>query len=249
MSIKSILVSQPKPEGDKSPYYDLAEKHKLNIDFRPFIQVEGLNSQEFRLQRIQLNEFTAIILTSKTAVDHYFRMAEETRFTVPDTMKYFCVSEAIAYYLQKYVQYRKRKIFFGKQTIQDLADLFKKHKNERYLLPSSDILREQIPVDLDKMKISFVRANMYKTVAADLSDLDEVKYDMLVFFSPSGIESLLKNFPNFKQEKTKIAAFGATTAKAVIDNNLRLDLHAPQPETPSMTAAIEKYINEDKKKK
>ncbi len=249
MSIKSILVSQPKPEGDKSPYYDLAEKYKIKIDFRPFIQVEGLNSQEFRLQRIQLADYTAIILTSKTAVDHYFRMAEETRFTVPDTMKYFCVSEAIAYYLQKYVQYRKRKIFFGKQTVQDLADLFKKHKNDRYLLPSSDILREQIPVDLEKMKVTFTRANMYKTVAADLSDLDDVKYDMLVFFSPSGIESLLKNFPGFKQEETKIAAFGATTAKAVMDNNLRLDLHAPQPETPSMTAAIEKYITDDKKKK
>jgi len=249
LNIKSILVSQPKPEGDKSPYYDLAEKYKLKIDFRPFIQVEGLNAQEFRLQRLQLSDYSAVILTSKTAVDHFFRMADETRFIVPDTMKYFCVSEAIAYYLQKYVQYRKRKIFFGKQTIQDLADLFKKHKNEKFILPSSDILREQIPVDLEKMKVPFVRANMYKTVAADLSDLDDVKYDMLVFFSPSGIESLLKNFPNFKQENTRIAAFGATTAKAVLDNNLRLDVHAPQPETPSMTMAIEKYINDDKKKK
>lgn len=249
MSVKTILVSQPKPEGDKSPYFDLAEKYKLKIDFRPFIQVEGLNAQDFRLQRVQLSDFTAVILTSKTAVDHYFRMAEETRFTVPDTMKYFCVSEAIAYYLQKYVQYRKRKIFFGKQTVQDLADLFKKHKGEKYLLPSSDILREQIPMDLEKMKVPFTRANMYRTVAADLSDLDDVKYDMLVFFSPSGIESLIKNFPGFKQEETRIAAFGATTAKAVIDNNLRLDVHAPQPETPSMTMAIEKYILDSKKKK
>jgi len=249
LSIKTILVSQPKPEGDKSPYYDLAEKHKLKIDFRPFIQVEGLNSQEFRLQRVQLNEFTAIIFTSKTAVDHYFRMSEETRFTVPDTMKFFCVSEAIAYYLQKYVQYRKRKIFFGKQTIQDLMDLFKKHRNERYLLPCSDILREQIPTDLEKMKVPFTRAYMYRTVAADLSDLDDVKYDMLVFFSPSGIESLMKNFPNFKQNDTRIAAFGATTAKAAIENNLRLDVHAPQPESPSMTMAIERYILDFKKKK
>lgn len=248
MSIKSILVSQPKPEGEKSPYFDLAENYKLNIDFRPFIQVEGLSSQEFRLQRVHLADFTAVILTSKTAVDHYFRMAEETRFNVPDTMKYFCVSEAIAFYLQKYVQYRKRKIFFGKQTVQDMADLFKKHKNEKFLLPSSDILREQIPVQLEKMKVAFTRANMYRTVAADLSDLDDVQYDMLVFFSPSGIESLMKNFPNFKQGDTRIAAFGATTAKAVIDNNLRLDVHAPQPETPSMTMAIEKYINDNKKK-
>jgi uroporphyrinogen-III synthase len=249
LNIKTILVSQPKPEGDKSPYFDLAEKYKLKIDFRPFIQVEGLNAQEFRLQRLQLSDFSAVILTSKTAVDHYFRMADETRFTVPDTMKYFCVSEAIAYYLQKYVQYRKRKIFFGKQTVQDLADLFKKHKGEKYLLPSSDILREQIPVDLEKMKVPFTRANMYRTVAADLSDLDDVKYDMLVFFSPSGIESLMKNFPGFKQNDTRIAAFGATTAKAVVDNNLRLDVHAPQPETPSMTAAIEKFILDSKKKK
>ncbi len=164
-------------------------------------------------------------------------------------MKYFCVSEAIAYYLQKYVQYRKRKIFFGKQTVQDMADLFKKHKTEKYLLPSSDIMREQISTDLEKMKVPFTRAKMYRTVASDLSDLDDVKYDMLVFFSPSGIESLFKNFPGFKQENTRIAAFGATTAKAVVDHNLRLDVHAPQPETPSMTMAIEKYILADKKKK
>lgn len=249
MSVKTILVSQPKPEADKSPYFDLAEKLKVKIDFRPFIQVEGLSAQEFRQQRLNLADFTAVILTSKTAVDHYFRMAEETRFTVPDTMKYFCVSEAIAYYLQKYVQYRKRKIFFGKQTINDLKDLFKKHKNEKYILPSSDILRQQIITDLETLKVPFSRANMYRTVAADLSDLDDVKYDMLVFFSPSGIESLFKNFPDFKQGKTLIAAFGATTSKAVVDHNLRLDVHAPQPESPSMTMAIEKYISSNGKKK
>ena len=249
MSIKTILVSQPKPEGDKSPYFDLAEKLKLKIDFRPFIQVEGFTPQEFRLQRLQLSDFSAVILTSKTAVDHYFRMAEETRFNVPDEMKFFCISEAVAYYLQKYVQYRKRKIFFGKQTINDLKDLFKKHKNEKYILPSSDILSKQILTDLTTLKVPFERANMYRTVAADLSDLDDVKYDLLVFFSPSGIESLLKNFPDFKQEKTLIAAFGATTSKAVIDNNLRLDINAPQPEYPSMTMAIEKYILSNGKKK
>ena len=249
MSIKTILVSQPKPEGEKSPYFDLAEKYKLKIDFRPFIHVEGIGGQEFRQQRINLADFSAVILTSKTAVDHYFRIAEETRFTVPDSMKYFCISEAVAYYLQKYVTYRKRKIFFGKQTINDLLDLFKKHKDEKYLLPSSDILRERIPETLDENGVEYTRAMLYRTVASDLSDLDDVKYDMLVFFSPSGIESLFKNFPNFKQNETRIAAFGPTTASAVIKHNLRLDVHAPQPESPSMTMAIERYVETLKKKK
>lgn len=249
MSIKTILVSQPKPEGDKSPYFDLAEKYKLKIDFRPFIHVEGVGAQEFRQQRVNLADFTAVILTSKTAVDHYFRIAEETRFTVPDSMKYFCISEAVAYYLQKYVTYRKRKIFFGKQTINDLIDLFKKHKEEKYLLPCSDILRERIPDTLDEQGVKYTRAVLYRTVASDLSDLDDMKYDMLVFFSPSGIESLFKNFPDFKQNETRIAAFGPTTASAVLKHNLRLDVHAPQPESPSMTMAIEKYVEAAKKKK
>jgi uroporphyrinogen-III synthase len=249
LSVKTILVSQPKPEGDKSPYFDLAEKHKLKIDFRPFIHVEGIGIQEFRQQRVNLSDYTAVILTSKTAVDHYFRMAEESRFSVPDSMKYFCISEAVAYYLQKYVTYRKRKIFFGKQTINDLIDLFKKHKDEKYVLPSSDILREKIPETLDENGIKYTRAMLYRTVASDLSDLDDVKYDMLVFFSPSGIESLFKNFPNFKQNDTRIAAFGPTTASAVVKHNLRLDVHAPQPESPSMTMAIDRFVESLKKKK
>ncbi len=249
MSIKTILVSQPKPEGEKSPYYDLAEKYKLKIDFRSFIQVEGISAQEFRAQRINLAEQTAVIFTSKTAVDHFFRIAEETRFTVPDTMKYFCISEAIALYLQKYVAYRKRKIFHGKQTIEELADLMKKHKTEKYLLPCTDILRDKIPEVLDAHKLNFTKAVLYRTVAADLSDLEDVYYDLLVFFSPGGIESLFKNFPDFKQNKTLIAAFGPTTANAVIKSNLRLDLHAPQPNLPSMTAAIAHFIKELDKKK
>jgi uroporphyrinogen-III synthase len=249
LSIKTILVSQPKPEGEKSPYYDLAEKYKLKIDFRPFIHVEGVGAQEFRQQRVNLGDFSAVILTSKTAVDHYFRIAEEMRFQVPDSMKYFCISEAVAYYLQKYVTYRKRKIFFGKQTINDMIDLFKKHKTEKFLLPCSDILRERIPETLDEYAIPYTRAMLYRTVASDLSDLDDVKYDMLVFFSPSGIESLFKNFPDFKQNETRIAAFGPTTASAVIKHNLRLDVHAPQPQAPSMTMAIEQYVESLKKKK
>jgi len=242
LSIKTILVSQPKPEGEKSPYFDLAEKCDLKIDFRSFIHVEGIDVQEFRKQRVDISEFTAVILTSRTAVDHYFRMAKEVRFTVPDTMKYFCLSESTAYYLQKYVVYRKRKIFYGKRTIVDLIDSLKKNKDENFLLPCSDILRQRIPDSLEEHKIKFSKAELYKTVASDLSDLADIKYDMLVFFSPSGIESLFKNFPNFKQNNTKIAALGPTTAKAIKDKNLRLDIHAPQPQFPSMTMAIENFV-------
>ena len=249
MSIKTILVSQPKPEGEKSPYFDLAEKYKLKIDFRPFIHVEGVSVQEFRAQKIDIKDHTAVILTSKTAVDHFFRIAEEIRFEVPDTMKYFCISEAVALYLQKYVTYRKRKIFFGKQTIEDLVDPIKKHKGEKFLLPCTDILQDKIPLTLEEAKIPFTKAMLYRTVASDLSDLEDVYYDMLVFFSPGGIESLFKNFPDFKQNKTLIAAFGPTTANAVVKNNLRLDVHAPMPNAPSMTAAIDNFIKEHNKKK
>ncbi len=249
MAIKTILVSQPKPEGDKSPYYDLAEKYKLKIDFRPFIKVEGIDAKEFRAQRVNIAEHTAIILTSKVAVDHFFRIAEETRFEVPDTMKYFCISEAVALYLQKYVAYRKRKIFFGKQTIDDLVEVMKKHKSERFLLPCTDILRDIIPITLEQHGFPFTKVVLYRTVAADLSDLENVYYDMLVFFSPGGIESLLKNFPDFKQNNTVIAAFGPTTANAVMKNNLRLDVHAPHPKAPSMVGAIELFIKEQAKKK
>jgi uroporphyrinogen-III synthase len=243
------LVSQPKPEGDKSPYYDLADKYKLKIDFRPFIKVEGISAQEFRTQKVNIPEHTAIIMTSKAAIDHFFRIAEEIRFEVPDTMKYFCISEAVAYYLQKYVSFRKRKIFFGKQTIEELVELMKKHKGEKFLLPCTDILRDKIPETLEENNINFTKATLYRTVASDLSDLEDVYYDMLVFFSPGGIESLMKNFPDFKQNNTFIAAFGPTTANAVLKNNLRLDVHAPQPNAPSMTAAIELYVKEQLKKK
>lgn len=249
MSIKTILVSQPKPDGEKSPYYDLADKYKLKIDFRPFIHVEGISAQDFRQQKVNIPEYTAIILTSKMAVDHFFRVAEEIRFEVPDSMKYFCISEAVALYLQKYVTYRKRKIFFGKQTIEDLIDPLKKHKGEKFLLPCTDILRDKIPETLEAAKIPFTKATLYRTVASDLSDLEDVYYDMLVFFTPVGIESLFKNFPDFKQNDTVIAAFGPTTANAVIKNNLRLDIHAPMPNAPSMTAAIENFIKERNKKK
>ena len=249
MAIKTILVSQPKPEGEKSPYFDLATKYKLKIDFRPFIKVEAVDAKDFRSQRVNLNEQTAIILTSKVAVDHFFRIAKETRFEVPDTMKYFCISEAIALYLQKYVSYRKRKIFYGKQTILELTELMKKHKGEKYLLPCTDILRDNIPTTLEEQGIPFSKVILYRTVASDLSDLEDVYYDILVFFSPGGIKSLFKNFPDFKQNNTAIAAFGPTTASAVIKHDLRLDVHAPHPKAPSMVAALELFIKEQLKKK
>ena len=248
MKIKKILVSQPKPATDKSPYFDLAEKYNLKIDFRPFIQVEPVEAKEFRKERINILDYTAVIFTSRTAVDHFFRIAEEMRITVPDTMKYFCVSEAIAFYLQKYIVYRKRKIFFGKSRFDDLLEVIEKHNKEKFLLPLSDMYQESIPNKLNKLKVNFKIAILYRTVASDLSDLSDVNYDVLVFFSPSGINSLLENFPDFKQNNTKIAAFGHTTAKAVKDANLRLDIQAPMPETPSMTMALDQYIKEMNKK-
>lgn len=242
MKVKSILVSQPKPATPKSPYFELAEKHKLKIDFRPFIQVEPIGAQEFRQARISLLEHSAVIFTSRNAVDHFFRIAEEMRVNVPESMKYFCVSESTAYYLQKYVVYRKRKIFHGKHKFEDLLDVIKKHKNETFFFPCSDIHNDRVTMKLEDIGVKFSKAVLYRTVAADLSDLENVYYDMLVFFSPSGIESLFKNFPDFKQNNTQIAVFGPTTKKAVEDNNLRMDVYAPQPKTPSMSMAIEQFI-------
>jgi uroporphyrinogen-III synthase len=240
--IKTILISQPKPSGDKSPYFDLAKKLNLKIDFRPFIHVEAVDAQEFRQQRVSILEHSAVIFTSRNAVDHFFRMCEEMRVTVPDTMKYFCISESTAYYLQKYVVYRKRKIFHGQIRFADLMDVMKKHKQEKFLLPCSDLLKPTIPQLLNEAGLTYTKAVMYRTVCSDLSDLSDVKYDMLVFFSPSGIESLLKNFPEFTQGSTKIAVFGPTTAKATLDSGLRVDVNAPNQKAPSMTMAIENYI-------
>lgn len=244
--VKSLLVSQPEPEGPKSPYLDLAEKHNLKIDFRSFIHVEDVDVKEFRTQKINLPDYTAVIITSKNAIDHYFRICEEARFTVPETMKYFCSSEAVALYLQKYVVYRKRKIFFGKTQFHEAVELMKKHKKERFLLPTSDILKPQVPNALVEAGINYDRSILYRTLASDLSDLENVFYDMLVFYSPAGIESLFKNFPNFKQNDTKIAVYGDTTQKAALDAGLRIDVAAPDPKAPSMTGAIDLYIKSQK---
>ncbi|MAU25819.1 MAG: uroporphyrinogen-III synthase [Muricauda sp.] len=244
MRVKTILVSQPEPKMENSPYSKLIEKEKVKVDFRPFIHVEGVQAKNVRQQKIDLNNFTAIILTSRNSVDHFFRIAEEMRFKVPDTMKYFCQSEAVAYYLQKYVVYRKRKIYVGQRTFSDLVPMFKKYKDEKFLLPSSDVLKPEIPKVLDELKLDWKRGIFYKTVISDLSDLRDVYYDVLVFFSPSGIESLLKNFPDFKQNDTRIAVFGNSTVEAATEAGLRIDIKAPTPETPSMTMALQKYISD-----
>ncbi|AEH01126.1 uroporphyrinogen-III synthase [Lacinutrix sp. 5H-3-7-4] len=248
MKVKTILVSQPEPKIENSPYFDLSEKQKVKIDFRPFIHVEGVPSKEIRQQKIDLSKFSAIILTSRNAVDHFFRVAEEMRFKVPDAMKYFCQSEAVAYYLQKYVVYRKRKIYVGKRTFTELSPLIKKYKDENFLLPAADKLKPEVPEVLNGLGVKWKEAVFYKTVISDLSDLENVTYDILVFFSPSGIESLFHNFPDFKQNDTRIAVFGNTTIKAVEAKGLRVDIAAPTPETPSMTMALKKYIAAANKK-
>ena len=248
MKVKTILVSQPAPKTETSPYFDLSDKQKVKIDFRSFIHVEGVEVKEVRAQKIDLSKHTAIILTSRNAVDNFFRIAEEMRFKVPDTMKYFCQSEAVAYYLQKYVVYRKRKIYVGNRTFPELCKLIKKHKEEKFLLPASDKLKALIPAELDKLGVDWKPATLYKTVVSDLSDLENVFYDILVFFSPSGIDSLFKNFPSFKQKDTRIAVFGNSTVKAATEAGLKCNIVAPAPETPSMTMALEKYIKEANKK-
>lgn len=248
MKVKTILVSQPEPKIENSPYFDLIDRQKVKIDFRPFIHVEGVSGKDVRAQKVDLKDYTAVILTSRNAVDHYFRIADELRFKVPDSMKYFCQSEAVAYYLQKYVVYRKRKIYVGKRTFTELSPLIKKYKNEKFLLPSSDKLKPEVPQVLNDLKVNWKQSIFYKTVVSDLSDLENVFYDILVFFSPSGIESLLHNFPDFKQNETRIAVFGNTTVKAAAESGLRVDIQAPTPETPSMTMALEKYIKEANKR-
>ncbi len=243
LKVKSILISQPKPESNKSPYFNLASKFNVKIDFRPFIHVEGVSAKEFRKSRITILDYTGVIFTSRNSIDHFFRICDELRIKMPQDTKFFCVSEAIALYLQKYTLYRKRKVFYGKGTAKDLMDILKKHKDgEKLLLPCSDIHKKDIPEYLSKNNFDFAEAVIYKTVCSDLSDLREINYDMIVFFSPSGVSSLFTNFPDFKQNNTRIAAFGPTTSKAVMDAALRLDVKAPIPQAPSMTMALERYL-------
>jgi len=242
-AVKTILISQPKPE--RSPYYRLEKKYGLEIDFRPFIHVEGVTEKEFRKTRIRPDEYTAVVFTSKNAIEHYFRMCEQMRIKISQDMKYFCLTEAIAHYLQKFIVYRKRKVFVGKRHIADLANYFNKHKgNERFLLPCSNLGSKPVVEYLDEIGADFQEAMMYRTVSSDLSDLRDITYDVLVFFSPLGIQSLYENFPDFKQNDTRIAVFGNSTSAAVKERGLTINILAPAPETPSMTMALEKYIQD-----
>jgi uroporphyrinogen-III synthase len=250
LKIKNILVTQPRPvEFEKSPYGDLARKFNISIDFHEFIKIEGIQAKEFRKDRINILDYSAVIFTSRNAVDHFFRIAREMRVEVPDSMKYFSISESTAYYLQKYVQYRKRKVFHSKENSANLLELVKKHKTEKFLLPCSDIHKMEIPKMLDDNKILYKKAIIYRTLASDLSKIDISQYDMFVFFSPSGIVSLKKNFPKFKQNEVVIGAFGPSTAKAVTDAGFRLSISAPSQTAPSMTMAIEQYLQNEMKRK
>ena len=247
--IKKILVSQPQPTSTKSPYYDIAEEFGVELVFRPFIKVEGISAKDFRHQKVSILSHTAVVFTSRHAIDHFFTLAKELRLTIPEDMKYFCVTETIALYIQKYVQYRKRKVFFGTTgKIVDLIPTMVKHKTEKYLVPMSDVNNNEVKDLLDGKKLQHTECVMYRTVSNDFTE-EEVAgfdYDMLLFFSPTGIKSLTKNFPDFKQGDIRIAAFGPATAKEVTDEGLRLDLNAPTPEFPSMTSALRAYLKKNK---
>ena len=240
--VSSILVSQPKPADDKSPYFVLAEKYGLKVDFQPFIQVEALDLKEFKKQKIDILAHTAIIFTSRNAVDNFFRLCNEAKLEMPSDMKYFCVSEQTSNYLQKYIVIRKRKIFTGQKTAKDLEEILKKHKAEKFIFPCSNIRKDEIPIFMAQNGFEFTEAVIYKTVASNLTEVPMNKYDIIAFFSPSGITALLENFPDFSQKNTRIAAFGPTTAKAVTDAGLILDIEAPLPNVPSMTGALELFI-------
>ena len=243
MKIKTILISQPEPSNENSPYSKIERKYKVKIDFRPFIHVEGLKAKKVRSQKVDFSKFNNIVLTSRNAVDHFFRIAEEMRFKVPDQTKYFCQSEAVAFYLQKYVVYRKRKIYVGNNSFDDLETTFQKFIGEKYLVPTSGSLNPEIVSKLDSFEISWDRVQLYETVVSDLSDLSNVSYDLLVFFSPLGIHSLFENFPEFEQKKTLIAVYGKTTLEAAENKNLRVDIKVPTEESRSMAMGIENYLN------
>jgi uroporphyrinogen-III synthase len=245
--VESILVTQSRPADEKSPYFEIARKFNVKVDFRPFIEVRGVDHRDFRKQKVDILAHTAVIFTSRHAVDNFFRICKEMRVEVPADMKYFCISEQTAHYLQKYIVIRKRKLFVGEKTAADLENLILKHKTEKFIFPCSNIRSNEIPNLMNRNDLHLSEAIMYETVASDLSDLTEVFYDIICFFSPSGVQSLITNFPDWKQNNTRLAAFGPTTAKAVHDNEWILDIEAPRPNAPSMTGAIELYIKEANK--
>lgn len=246
--VKKILVSQPRPSSEKSPYFEIAEKYQIDMHFYPLIKVERVSMKEFRQQRINILDFTAIVFTARTAIDKFFSICEELKIVMPETMKYFCVSEAVALYLQKYIVYRKRKIFFSQTgKIDGLNNAFTKHGKEKFLFPVPEEHNDEVTNFLDQKKIDYTKSIMYRMVSNEIEKDAEFDYDMIIFFSPLGIQSLLKNFPDFKQDDMAIGCFGSSTAKAVVDANLRLDCEAPQPDYPSMTAALEAFLKENKK--
>ena len=249
LKVKKILVSQPKPTNDKSPYYEIAENHKVEITFRPFIKVEGLPVKEFRQQRIQILDFSAIVFTARTAVDNFFLLCEELRITMPESMKYFCNSEAIALYLQKYIVYRKRKIFFSQTAkIEGLSNAFTKHNKEKFLLPVSEHHKDDVAEFLEKKKLDYTKSIMYRTVSNDFENGEKLDFDMLIFFSPSGVSALMKNFPEFKEEDYAIGCFGKSTAATLKELGITVNCEAPIPGVPSMTAALDLFLKENHKK-
>ena len=241
--IKKILVSQPQPTSEKSPYFEIASKYGVDVVFRPFIKIEGLSAKEFRQQKVAISDYTAVVFTSRNAIDHFFLLCKELRVTIPEDMKYFCITETIALYIQKYVQYRKRKVFFGQTgKIDDLLPAMVKHKTEKYLVLMSDVHNDEIANLLDSKKLTHKEVVMYRTVSNDFQEGEDFDYNMLIFFSPSGIHALLKNFPDFEQKDIAIGTFGPATAQAARDAGLRLDLEAPSPQYPSITAALDDFI-------
>lgn len=248
--IKKILISQPRPSSEKSPYFEIEEKYDVKMVFRPFFKVEGVSAKEFRQQRINILDYTAIIFTAKTAIDNFFRLCEEMRIVMPETMKYFCTSESVALYLQKYIVYRKRKIFFSPTgKIVGLAPNFTKHSKENFLIPVSDVHNDEVAHFLDEKKIHYTKSVMYRTISNYFGEDEVFDFDMVVFFTPVGVHTLLTNFPDFQQGDLAIGCFGSSTAKAILDAGLRLDCEAPKEECPSMTAALEIFLKENKKKK
>ena len=247
--VKKILISQPKPTSEKSPYYDIEKQFGVNFVFRPFFKVEGLSAKEFRQEKISILDHTAIVFTSRNAIDHFFRLAKEMRLTIPDTMKYFCITETVALYIQKYVQYRKRKVFFGETgKIESLVPTMVKHKGEKYLVPLSSVHNDSIATMLDAKKLQHTECVMYRTVSNDFTEEEKAAfdYDMLIFSSPTGMKALKKNFPDFEQGDIRIGAFGPATAKEVVAEGFRLDLEAPSKEYPSMTSALQAYLKKNK---
>lgn len=247
--VKKILISQPKPSSEKSPYFDIEKEYDVEFVFRPFFKVEGLTAKEFRMQKISVLEHTAVVFTSRHAIDNYFRLAKEMRLNIPETMKYFCVTETIALYIQKYVQYRKRKIFFGSTgKIDDLIPTMVKHKSEKYLVPLSSVHNDSIKELLDSKKLQHTECVMYRTVSNDFTkeEIDGFDYDMLIFSSPTGVNAFKENFQNFKQGNVKIGAFGPATAKEVTNVGFRLDIEAPSKEYPSMTSALKAFLKKEK---